>query len=53
MSQTHLFGDVAREWWKRHMLRGNRQYAAESWKRLELEVMPSLGAKPLKKLPLQ
>jgi integrase len=42
-----LFMDVARDWWSRYMLRGNVAYAQESWRRLECEVMPDLGCKPL------
>ena len=49
MSQV-LFRDAAREWWERYMLRGNVGYAEESWRRLEREVMPKLGEKPLKKI---
>lgn len=45
-----VFGAVAREWWERYMLRGNVDYAEESWRRLEREVMPRLGDKPLKKI---
>jgi integrase len=45
-----LFADVAREWWERYMLRGAAHYAEESWRRLEREVMPRLGGKPLKKI---
>ncbi|MGJ3523578.1 tyrosine-type recombinase/integrase [Nitratidesulfovibrio sp. D1] len=32
------------------MLQGNAEYAQESWRRLEREVMPKLGDKPLKKI---
>jgi len=32
------------------MLRGNVSYAEESWRRLEREVLPKLGEKPLKKI---
>lgn len=42
-----IFQDIAREWWERYMLRGNADYAKESWRRLEREVMPELGRKPL------
>lgn len=45
-----LFQEVAREWWERYMLRGNVKYAEESWRRLEREVMPKLGARPMKKI---
>jgi integrase len=45
-----LFQDVAREWWERYMLQGNEEYAHESWRRLEREVMPRLGDKTLKKI---
>lgn len=45
-----LFHAVAREWWERHMCNGAMHYAEESWKRLEREVMPKLGDKPIKKI---
>lgn len=45
-----LFQDVAREWWERFMLKGNIDYAHESWRRLEREVLPKLGGKPIKKI---
>ncbi|MCC8194881.1 MAG: tyrosine-type recombinase/integrase [Deltaproteobacteria bacterium] len=45
-----LFRDVAREWWERYMLRGDMEYAEESWRRLERDVMPVLGNKQLKKI---
>ena len=45
-----IFRDVARDWWERHMLRGNRQYAEQSWRKLEQEVMPHLGQRPLAKI---
>lgn len=45
-----LFQNVAREWWERYMLRGNRDYAEESWRRLEREVMPKLGHRVMKKI---
>lgn len=50
MAETALFRDVAREWWERYMLQGSVGYAEESWRRLEREVMPKLGDKPLKKI---
>lgn len=50
MPEAILFKDVAREWWERYMLRGNKDYADESWRRLEREVMPRLGDKALKKI---
>lgn len=50
MSQMAIFRDVARDWWGRYMLKGNVDYAEESWRRLEREVMPRLGDKPLKKI---
>lgn len=50
MAQTTVFRDVARDWWERYMLCGNVDYAEESWRRLEREVMPKLGEKPLKKI---
>ena len=31
MSQM-LFHEVARDWWERYMLSGNRDYAEESWR---------------------
>lgn len=49
MSQV-LFHEVARDWWERYMLSGNRDYAEESWRRLEREVMPKLGDRPIKKI---
>ena len=49
MSQV-IFKDLAREWWELYMLQGNLEYAEESWRRLEREVMPRLGNKPLKKI---
>ena len=42
-----LFQDVARDWWERYLRRGSVQYADESWRRLEREVLPELGVKPL------
>lgn len=48
MAESILFADVAREWWERYMLRGSTEYAEESWRRLEREVMPALGGKALK-----
>jgi len=45
-----IFYDVAREWWERFMLRGARYYAEECWRRLEREVMPEIGHKPLAKI---
>jgi integrase len=50
MATAAIFSDVARAWWERFMLQGNRSYAEESWRRLEREVMPKLGNKPLKKI---
>lgn len=50
MAETLVFRDVARDWWERYMLQGNIDYAEESWRRLEREVMPRLGNKPLKKI---
>ena len=50
MSQTAIFREVARDWWGRYMLKGNVDYAEESWRRLEREVMPRLGDKPMKKI---
>lgn len=50
MAKSKLFADVARDWWERYMLQGNVEYANESWRRLELEVMPRLGDKPLGKI---
>lgn len=50
MATNILFRDVAQDWWERYMLSGNRDYALESWQRLEREVMPKLGDKPLKKI---
>ncbi len=45
-----VFYDVAKEWWERYMLQGNYEYAEESWRRLEREVMPALGGKQIKKI---
>ena len=50
MAQIALFRAVARDWWERYMLQGNMDYAEESWRRLEREVMPRLGDKPLGKI---
>ena len=49
MSQV-FFKDLAQEWWERYMRQGNVEYAEESWRRLEREVMPKLGHKTLKKI---
>ncbi|MCL1915658.1 MAG: site-specific integrase [Desulfovibrionaceae bacterium] len=49
MSQA-IFQDVAREWWEKYMLRGAVCYAEECWRRLEREVMPELGKRPLAKI---
>ena len=45
-----FFHVVAREWWEKFMLRGSVPYAEECWRRLEREVMPELGKKPLAKI---
>lgn len=50
MAQVVLFRTVARDWWERYMLQGSADYAEESWRRLEREVMPKLGDKPLGKI---
>lgn len=50
MAQVVLFRTVARDWWERYMLQGAVDYAEESWRRLEREVMPRLGDKPLGKI---
>ena len=50
MASTVTFATVARDWWERYMLQGNTEYAEESWRRLEREVMPRLGDKPLGKI---
>jgi integrase len=50
MAETVIFRVVARDWWERYMLRGNVGYAEESWRRLEREVLPRIGDKPLKKI---
>lgn len=50
MAQVALFRTVARDWWERYMLQGSVDYAEESWRRLEREVMPRLGDKPLSKI---
>ena len=43
MASTVTFATVARDWWELYMLQGNTDYAEESWRRLEREVMPRLG----------
>lgn len=48
--QGKLFGELLREWWERYLLRGNEEYALESWRRLEREVLPRLGDKPPRKI---
>jgi integrase len=45
-----LFADVAREWWQKFMLRGSHSYAHDVWHKLELDVLPQLGHRPLKKI---
>lgn len=50
MADAVLFQNMAREWWERYLLQGNVEYAHESWRRLEREVLPRLGDKPLKKI---
>lgn len=50
MAEVAVFKDVARDWWERYMLSGDVDYAEESWRRLEREVMPKLGDKQLKKI---
>lgn len=45
-----LFRDLLREWWERRLLRGNEAYAREAWRRLEREVLPTLGALPARKI---
>ena len=50
MASTVTFATVARDWWERYMLQGNTEYAEESWRRLEREVIPRLGDKPLTKI---
>jgi integrase len=47
MSAEITFHELAHEWWKKFMLRGDQRYAFESWRRLEREVLPELGQKPL------
>lgn len=42
-----LFQTIAREWWELFLRRGAADYAEESWRRLEREVMPALGLRPL------
>lgn len=44
------FRELAREWWERYMLAGNRDYAEESWRRLEREVFPFIGDKAAKSI---
>jgi len=50
MADVVVFRAVARDWWERYMLSGDAEYAEESWRRLEREVLPKLGDKPLKKI---
>ncbi len=50
MAEILVFRDVARDWWERFMLSGSVEYAEESWRRLEREVLPKIGDKPLKKI---
>lgn len=45
-----LFGELLREWWERYLFRGNADYARESWRRLEREVLPYLGDKPPRRI---
>ena len=50
MAPIVTFAAVAREWWKRYMVQGSVHYAEESWRRLEREVMPWIGNKPVAKI---
>ncbi len=45
-----LFGELLREWWERYLLQGCEAYALESWKRLEIDVLPVLGQKDPRKI---
>lgn len=48
--QAKNFGELLREWWALYLCRGSERYAAESWRRLEREVLPKLGGTPPKKI---
>lgn len=50
MAPIVTFAAVAHEWWKRYMVQGSVHYAEESWRRLEREVMPWIGDKPIAKI---
>ena len=50
MASIVTFAAVAHEWWKRYMVQGSVHYAEESWRRLEREVMPWIGDKPIAKI---
>lgn len=45
-----LFGALLRDWWERFLSAGNAAYAREAWRRLEREVLPTLGNKPPRKI---
>ncbi|WP_297669012.1 tyrosine-type recombinase/integrase [uncultured Desulfovibrio sp.] len=50
MSTTLLFHEVAREWYARWSVQREPEYAEESWRRFEREVLPWLGDKPIRKI---
>ncbi len=45
-----LFEALLREWWERYLLQGNANYARDSWRVLEREVLPELGQLDPKKI---
>ncbi len=45
-----LFRDLAREWWENTMLDGSLEYAEESWRRLERDLLPYTGEREAKRL---
>lgn len=45
-----LFKDIAREWWEKFHLPSGGKYPGESWRRIEREVLPFIGGKPLSKI---
>lgn len=45
-----LFRDLAREWWENTMLEGNLEYAEESWRRLERDLLQYTGEREAKRL---
>ena len=45
-----LFSQAAEEWFQRWKLRAVPSYAEQVWRKLELEVLPVLGGRPLAKI---